>query len=149
MQLEVGTIIEGKVTGISKFGAFVELPNGKTGMVHISEISTDFVRDINDYVQENQVVKAQIIGISEKNEVSLSIKKLLAPKPKKPSNRQFNNNKFDGKSNRPGDKTRSGGKKSFEEMLSSFKHTSEEKISDLKRVRESKRNGSSRRGAQR
>lgn len=146
MQLEVGMVIEGKVTGITNFGAFVELSNGKTGMVHISEVSTDFVRNIKDYIKEGQVVKALITGISEKNEIALSMKKLLDHKPKKPSNRPFNNGKFDNKSNRVNDKARFGGKKTFEEMLSSFKHTSEEKMADLKHTRETRRGNSSRRG---
>ena len=65
MQLEVGAVLEGKVTGITKFGAFVELPGGKTGMVHISEIAPTFVKEIRDYVTENQMVKVKILNISE------------------------------------------------------------------------------------
>lgn len=59
MQIEVGAILEGKVTSITKFGAFVELPENKTGMVHISEVSTGFVKEITDYLQENQIVKVK------------------------------------------------------------------------------------------
>ena len=66
MQLEVGTIVEGKVSGITNFGAFVDLPNGKTGMVHISEVSTDFVKDIKDYLKIGQVIKAKIINFGKK-----------------------------------------------------------------------------------
>ena len=57
MQLEVGMVLEGKVTGITKFGAFIELPGGKTGMVHISEVAPTFVKEIRDFVTENQTVK--------------------------------------------------------------------------------------------
>ena len=57
MQLAIGDILEGKVTGITKFGAFVELGEGKTGMVHISEVSTDYVEDISQYLKKDQVVK--------------------------------------------------------------------------------------------
>ena len=71
MQLEVGAVLEGKVTGITKFGAFVELPGGKTGMVHISEIAPTFVKEIRDYVTENQMVKVKILSISEEGKVSL------------------------------------------------------------------------------
>ena len=71
MQLEVGAVLEGKVTGITKFGAFVELPGGKTGMVHISEIAPTFVKEIRDYVTENQMVKVKILNISEEGKVSL------------------------------------------------------------------------------
>ena len=58
---EIGSIVEGKVTGITKFGAFVALGGGKSGMVHISEISEGFVRDIRDFLQENQQVKAKFL----------------------------------------------------------------------------------------
>ena len=75
MQLEVGTILEGKVTGITKFGAFVELPEGKTGMVHISEVAPTFVKEIRDYVTENQMVKVKVLSISDDGKVSLSMKK--------------------------------------------------------------------------
>ena len=153
MQLEVGTIVEGKVSGITSFGAFVDLPNGKTGMIHISEVSTDFVRDIKDYLKIGQVVKTKVINISEKNEIALSIKMLMPPKPIKRVSRPQNQSV--GKANkpaRPGNYEWQSSKKnpisSFEEMLSSFKHKSEEKISDLKRATESKRGSFSKRGSQ-
>ena len=82
MQLEVGAVLEGKVTGITKFGAFVELPGGKTGMVHISEIAPTFVKEIRDYVTENQMVKVKILNISEEGKVSLSMKRAVPPPPK-------------------------------------------------------------------
>lgn len=63
MQLEVGSVVEGKVTGITKFGAFVELPDGKTGMVHISEVAPTYVKEIRDFVTENQTVKVKILSI--------------------------------------------------------------------------------------
>ena len=64
MQLEVGSILEGRVTGITKFGAFIELPGGKTGMVHISEVASSYVKEITDYLSMNQMVKVKIIGIT-------------------------------------------------------------------------------------
>ena len=75
MQLQVGMVIEGKVTGITKFGAFVALPEGKSGLVHISEISNTFVNDVHDYVQDGQTVKVKIIGIGDDGKINLSIKK--------------------------------------------------------------------------
>lgn len=75
MQLEVGMVLEGKVTGITKFGAFIELPGGKTGMVHISEVAPTFVKEIRDFVTENQTVKVKVLSISEDGKVSLSMKK--------------------------------------------------------------------------
>ena len=77
MQLEVGMILEGKVTGITKFGAFVELPGGKTGMVHISEIAPTFVKEISEFVSEGDKVKVKIISISDESKISLSMKKAL------------------------------------------------------------------------
>ena len=75
MELAVGNIVEGKVTGITKFGAFVELPGGKTGMVHISEVAPTYVNEIRDHVTENQVVKVKILNITEEGKISLSMMK--------------------------------------------------------------------------
>lgn len=75
MQLQVGMVIEGKVTGITKFGAFVALPEGKSRLVHISEIANTFVNDVHDYVQDGQTVKVKIIGIGDDGKINLSIKK--------------------------------------------------------------------------
>ena len=76
MQLEVGSIVEGKVTGVTKFGAFVELPEGKSGMVHISEVADVFVSEISQFVSEGQTVKVKIININEDGKISLSMKAL-------------------------------------------------------------------------
>lgn len=84
MQLAIGDVLEGKVTGITKFGAFVELPEGKTGMVHISEVSTAYVEDISQYLEENQVVKVKIINITEEGKISLSIKKAMPREARPP-----------------------------------------------------------------
>ena len=75
MQLQVGMVTEGKVTGITKFGAFVALPDGKSGLVHISEIANTFVNDVHDYVQDGQTVKVKVIGIGDDGKINLSIKK--------------------------------------------------------------------------
>ncbi len=77
MELGIGTIHEGKVTGITKFGAFVALPEGKTGLVHISEIAHTYVSDINDHLSEGQEVKVKIINIDENGRINLSIKKTV------------------------------------------------------------------------
>ena len=79
MQFEVGSIVEGKVNRITKFGAFVELAPGKTGMVHISEVANSYVNDINDFLQEGQTVKVKVLSISEDGKIALSIKKTLPP----------------------------------------------------------------------
>ena len=64
MDLTVGAIVEGKVTGITKFGAFVALPENKSGMVHISEVASSFVNDIKDFLQEGQQVKVRFRAAS-------------------------------------------------------------------------------------
>ena len=75
MQPEVGKIYEGKVTGITKFGAFVELEPGVTGMVHISEVANTFVNEIKDHLTEGQAVKVKVLSVSDEGKISLSIKK--------------------------------------------------------------------------
>ena len=88
MGLEVGEIYEGKVTGITKFGAFVSFEGGQTGMVHISEIAPTFVSEIKDFVSEGQTVRVKVLSVSEEGKISLSIKKALPPeeqhKPRRP-----------------------------------------------------------------
>ena len=78
MDLTVGAIVEGKVTGITKFGAFVALPENKSGMVHISEISRSYVNEIRDFVTEGQSVRVKVIGTNPQGKISLSMKALEA-----------------------------------------------------------------------
>ena len=80
MELEVGAIVDGKVTGITGFGAFVELGGGKSGLVHISEISESYVKDVNEYLSIGQPVRVMIIG-TDKGRINLSMRK-AQPKPK-------------------------------------------------------------------
>ena len=77
MQLEVGSIVEGKVTGFTSFGAFVDLDGGKKGMVHISEVATEFVKDIKDHLKVGQQVKVKILSIADDGKISLSIRKAV------------------------------------------------------------------------
>ncbi len=79
MEIEVNSVIEGKVTGITKFGAFVSLPDGKSGLVHISEIAYTYVNDVKDYLQEGQEVKVKVIGVDDSGRINLSIKKTQDP----------------------------------------------------------------------
>ena len=83
MELEIGAIQEGKVTGITKFGAFVLLPGGKSGLVHISEIANAYVNDVNDYLKVGDAVKVKILSVNEAGKVNLSIKQAQpsAPRP--------------------------------------------------------------------
>ncbi len=157
MQLEVGSILEGKVTGITKFGAFVELPGGKTGMVHISEVAPTFVKEIRDFVTENQTVKVKVLSISEEGKISLSIKKAMDPAQQQPQRRESRGNNGPRTPRQPRPAAVSPGRPgnyewqsrrieggSFEDMMSRFKQSSDEKMSDLKRAVESKRGGFSR-----
>lgn len=151
MDFEVGMIVEGKVTGITKFGAFVDLEEGKTGMVHISEVAPTYVNDIKDYLTEGQTVKVKILNIGEDGKISLSIKKAL-PQPSGSANGGKANR---GSSNRRPPRTNGGYEwqppkhsepVDFEDMLSKFKQVSDEKMSGLKKTNESPRRGGSRRG---
>lgn len=130
MQLEIGKIYTGKVKGIAKYGAFVDIDGGGTGMVHISEVADTFVNDISEHLAENQEVKVKVIGINEAGKVSLSIKKAVenSEKPRR---------QYDNRRNRPNvyepKKTVPQSEMSFEDMMSHFKQSSEERICDIKR----------------
>ena len=78
MELAVGAIIEGRVTGITKFGAFVALPGGGSGLVHISEIANVYVNDVHDYLQDGQTVQVKVLSIHE-GKVNLSLKQAQSP----------------------------------------------------------------------
>ena len=79
--LEIGSIVDGKITGLTGFGAFVALPDGNSGMVHISEVSSTFVKDIKEVLKEGQEVKVKIIAISPDGKINLSIKKAVDNPP--------------------------------------------------------------------
>ena len=79
MELAVGEVYEGKVTGITKFGAIVLLPNGKSGLVHISEVANAFVSDVHEHVQIGQAVRVRLLSVSEEGKINLSMKRALEP----------------------------------------------------------------------
>ena len=79
MELTVGAVLEGKVKSITNFGAFISLPENKTGLVHISEVSNTYVSDIRQHLTEGQDVRVSVISV-EGNKINLSIKRLEAPK---------------------------------------------------------------------
>ena len=143
MQLEVGAILEGKITGVKKFGAFVALPGGKTGMVHISEVSNSFIEDLSTVLSEGQEVKVKVLSIAEDGKIALSIKRTLPPEPR--PNRGGAHGGQRGRSDAPRvwqpKAAAPQGEMSFEDMMARFKSQSEEKISDLKRVTENRRGG--------
>lgn len=134
MQLKVGDIVDGKITGITNFGVFADLGEGVSGMVHISEISRTYVNDINDFVKVGDVSKMKVISVGEDGKIALSMKsaqsveapvkkeKRVAEKkaPSKPDSSYV----FEAEESAPA---------SFEEMMNKFKRRSDEKMSDLKR----------------
>lgn len=138
MQIEVGQIIEGKVTGITNFGVFVDLGEGKSGLVHISEIAQTYVSDVKEFVKVDDVVKMKVLSISEDGKISLSIKKAQEPIQKPRNNgpraprapRQETTNYASPASVWTPKKSEST---SFEDMMAKFKATSDEKFSDLKK----------------
>lgn len=145
MGLEPGKIIEGKISGITQFGAFVVLEGGKTGLVHISEIALEYVKDIKNHLKEGDTVKAKILSVDESGKISLSIKQALlddrntAKKTaKKPSVKKPDDFDWSKKSTQPS---------SFEDMLAKFKQDSDEKQHDVKKALDSKRGSSYRRSS--
>ena len=131
MQLTVGDIVEGKVTGITNFGVFVDIGEGKSGMVHISEVAQTYVNQISDFEKQGDVVKAKVLSVSDEGKISLSMKKAEEPKPReKRQPRPQADNKPDMSYVWTAKKSESS---NFEDMLSKFKQTSDEKFSDLKR----------------
>lgn len=139
MQLEVGMILDAKVTGITNFGAFVDLGEGKSGMVHISEVASTYVKDIHDFLKDGQQVKVKVINVYPDGKINLSIKKAVenteesAPqrpraevkKPQSAPKKQFVKPQQTAA-------TLPEGPMSFEDMLSKFKQTSDERIADLR-----------------
>ena len=150
MEPEVGSILEGKVTAIMKFGAFVALGNGKSGLVHISEIANTFVNDVHDFLQEGQTVKVKVLS-TENGKINLSIKKALPPEPR-PA--QANRPPRPAQQSRPAGGPRfarapqqtlaPSGDLSFEDKLKQFMTQSDSKQSELNRYMAGKR-GSGRR----
>ncbi len=145
--LETGAIVEGKITGLTAFGAFVSLPDGKSGMVHISEVSNSFVKDIKEVLKEGDTVKVKILNISEEGKISLSIRKA----EESPKESQQKRGSRPPRNDRPRANVWQGQQKpqkeamSFEEMMAQFKQASDEKMSDLKRSTDG-RYGGNRRG---
>lgn len=119
MSIAVGKIVEGTVTGITNFGAFVQLPEGKSGLVHISEISHDYVEKVSDYLKRNEKVKVKVLSISNDNKISLSIRQ-AKPKSNKPVEIDWNS---------PDDKQKS---MSFEDKLNSYLKDSSEKLNQMR-----------------
>ena len=152
MELTVGAIIEGKVKSITKFGAFISLPENQTGMVHISEITHAYVNDIHDHLTEGQDVKVMVIGL-DNGKINLSIRR-TQPAPARPQNdrpkqgfdrprpqndrpagpRQQENRPPRPRPAQPVEKQ----PQSFDDMLKQFMADSDSKISGLKQYSDRK-----------
>ncbi|GAB6992569.1 S1 domain-containing RNA-binding protein [Paenibacillus pini] len=166
MAIEVGTKLEGKVTGITHFGAFVDLSGGVTGLVHISEIADNYVKDVNDHLKINDVVTVKVINVDKDGKIGLSIKQSVdkpasearpprAPRPERTGGGSGGGERFGGGGGGGGFNRERGGRSSFkpaankatfEDKMSRFLKDSEERISSIKKNTESKRGG---RGAKR
>lgn len=127
MSIIVGTIFEGTVTAITPFGAFVELPGGVTGLVHISEVADAYVKDVKDYLKEQDKVKVKVINIDAKGKVGLSIKQ---------ANPTVRTSSRDNRKDR-----QRVTQVSFEDKLAKFMKESDEKLSEYKRSTDAKRGG--------
>ncbi|MFD2761415.1 S1 domain-containing RNA-binding protein [Lentibacillus juripiscarius] len=125
MSIEVGSKLQGKVTGITNFGAFVEIEKGKTGLVHISEVADNYVKDINEHLSVGDSVTVKVINVEKDGKIGLSIKKAKDKPPRQ----------------RPRQRT-----ESFESKMNKFLKDSDERLASLKKHTESKRGG---RGAKR
>ncbi|MGE5607109.1 MAG: S1 RNA-binding domain-containing protein [Bacteroidota bacterium] len=118
MALEVGQIVEGKVTGITNFGAFIELPSGQTGLVHISEVADEYVKDVNHFLKQNDLVKVKVLNL-DKGKIGLSIKQAQPRVERVPKQSHQN----------------------FEDKLAKFMKDSDERQSTLRRNTDAKRGG--------
>ena len=129
MPLEIGSEVEGKVTGVTKFGAFVELPEKNVGLVHISQISDSYVTDISKHLKVGDLIKVRVLGSAKEGKYDLSIKQVGKPawQHSKPRRTRTDENKI-----APG---------SFEDKITQFLKTSEEKLADWKRNLEYKQVG--------
>ena len=154
MDPQVGSILEGKVASITKFGAFVTLEGGKSGLVHISEIANTFVNDVHDFLQEGQEVKVLVLS-AEKGRINLSIKKTLPsqerPAPRGPRPFHAPRPAAPQQTDRPHPAQAAqkplppSGDQAFEDKLKRFLSSSEGKMADLHRSMDGKRGGRRRR----
>ncbi|PAE22894.1 MULTISPECIES: S1 domain-containing RNA-binding protein [Bacillaceae] len=150
MSIEAGSKLTGKVTGITNFGAFVELPEGSTGLVHISEVADKYVKDINEHLKVGDMVEVKVINVEKDGKIGLSIKKAKdrperSERPERGDRKEYRPNSNSGRprQNRSNDYRP---KENFEAKMARFLKDSEDRLSSLKRHTESKRGG---RGAKR
>ena len=143
MELAVGNIVTGKVTTITKFGAFIALPGGKSGLVHISEVAPTFVNDVHDFLAAGQEVTVKILAITPEGKINLSVKQAL-PKPERPE-RPPRRDSAPRRAAQPVSAPAEPAEQSFEDKLKQFMSVSDSKQSELNRYMAGKRGGSRRR----
>ena len=146
MEPEIGSVLEGTVTTITKFGAFVALEGGKSGLVHISEIANTYVNEVRDFLQEGQTVKVKVLS-AENGKINLSIKKALPPEPRPVQQRPAGGSRPSAA--RPAARRQAAPtppeELSFEDKLKQFMTASEGKMADLNRSMDGKRGNRRRR----
>ena len=143
MSIEVGSKLQGKVTGITKFGAFVELSEGTTGLVHISEVADNYVKDINEHLKVGDQVEVKVINVEKDGKIGLSIKKAKDRPEQTHQPRPQRHGRGDNRSRdnfRSRDNARAP-KETFEQKMAKFLKDSEDRLSTLKRSTETKRRG--------
>jgi S1 RNA binding domain protein len=144
MSIEVGSKLQGKVTGITNFGAFVELPEGSTGLVHISEVADNYVKDINDHLKVGDAVEVKVINVEKDGKIGLSIKKAKDRPEGQSQSYSGRPRQGRGNDNRSKDFRSKGNfqpKENFDQKMARFLKDSEERLSSLKRSTETKRGG--------
>ncbi len=125
MSTTVGAVVDGKVTGITKFGAFVALEGGGSGLVHISEVANTYVNDISDYLAVGQTVKVRVMSIGEGGKINLSLKRAAeAPAAAQPARPARPPRQGDGEA------APQTADKAFEDRLKKFMQESDSRISD-------------------
>lgn len=138
MALVIGNIYDGKIVNVANFGVFVEI-NGETGLVHISEVSNKYVKDIREHLKDKKEVRVKVLSIDDSGKISLSIKQAEDTQQRTRLNyrkdyKENDNNKYQKNS-----------KMKFEDILSKYLKDSEERMQDFKRSQDSKQRGYGRR----
>lgn len=150
MGIEVGAVLDGKVTGITSFGAFVALPGNRSGLVHISEIAYSYVNNVRDHLTEGQEVKVKVIGVDANNRINLSIKQAVPPPPHSERRQSRPGNRPEPQPRRPApsrsftpEPVLPKGPASFEDQLKQFMASSDSKLSEhhMNEKRGSRRGG--------
>lgn len=140
MSIEVGSKVEGKVTGIANFGAFIDLGDNKTGLVHISEVSDSYVENINEELEVGQKVTVKVLSIANDGKIGLSIRKAQAKPAEETSKKPTPNRERRSHSNTNRGQQQNK-KQDFDSLMSSFLKDSEDRLTSLKRNTENKRGG--------